>query len=145
MASMIYKQVAERSYFVSSNRRKFRTHTMQYPVFERVMLRLLDDIDYAALTELATPSDEEQKLQLNDIVAQIMELERLRKRYLRVIEGEAEPDEEIISGYRAAGVGLKKFQARMESLERAINNTSIPELTKFRSSKYPTEKITTSV
>jgi len=70
-------------------------------------LRLLDDIDYAALTESATPSDEEQKLQLKDTCAQIMELERLRRRYLRVIEGEEEPDEEIVGKYRAAGVELR--------------------------------------
>jgi DNA invertase Pin-like site-specific DNA recombinase len=129
--SVIYKQVAERSYFISSDRRKFRTHKMHYPVFEKVMLRLLDDIDYAVLTKSVTPSDDEQKLQLNDALTQIMELERLRKRYLRVIEGDAEPDEEIISRYRAAGVELKKLQAKRESLERAINNTSVPELNRI--------------
>ena len=128
---MIYKQVAERSYFISSDRRKFRTHKMHYPVFEKVMLRLLDDIDYAVLSKSVTPSDEEQKLQLNDVLTQIIELERLRKRYLRVIEGDAEPDEEIISRYRAAGVELKKLQAKRESLERAIKNTSVPELTRI--------------
>src|SRR3974390_3224301 len=88
--TMIFKQVATRSYFISSDREKFRTHKMRYPVFEHVMLRLLDDIDFAALALAAAPIEEEQKHHLNDILAQIIEVTRLRKRYLRVIEGEEE-------------------------------------------------------
>ena len=138
--SMIYKQVAERSYLVSSDRAKFRTHKMRYPIFEKVMLRLLDDIDYAALTEAATPSDEEQKLQLKDTCAQIMELERLRRRYLRVIEGEEEPDEEIVGKYRAAGVELKKLQTKKELLERAISSTAAPKLNKIPVIEIPSQE-----
>jgi hypothetical protein len=137
---MIFKQVATRSYFISSDREKFRTHKMRYPLFEHVMLRVLDDIDYASLTLSAAPIQEEQKHQLNDTLAQIIELGRLRKRYLRVIEGEEEPDEEIISKYRDAGVELKKLQANKESLERAINSTAAEELTKIPTIEFKTRE-----
>jgi DNA invertase Pin-like site-specific DNA recombinase len=129
--SMRLKRVAERAYFISSDREKFKTHQMGYEVFEAVMLELLGDIDYAALTKEATPIEESQRQQLNDTLSTIVDLERKRKRYLRIIEGEEEPDEEIIQKYRSAGIDLKKLQAKKESLERAINGSAAPKLTKI--------------
>jgi DNA invertase Pin-like site-specific DNA recombinase len=130
--SVIYKRVAHRAYFISSNRTKFKTHKMRYELFEAVMLKLLrDDIDYKSLAKQATPIKEEVKLQLNDTLAEIAQKERLRTRYLRVIEGEAEPDEEIIAKFRATGIELKKLKDKKESLQLSIKRTVRPKLTKI--------------
>ena len=130
--SVIYKRVAHRAYFISSDRKKFKTHQMRYEIFEAVMLKLLNkDIDWKSLAKEATPIEQELKLQLNDILEEIIRKERLRNRYLRVIEGEAEPDEDIITRFRAAGVELKKLKDKKESIERSINSTAVPKLTKI--------------
>jgi Recombinase/Resolvase, N terminal domain len=130
--SMIYKRVIERGYLISSNRAKFKTHQIRYEVFEKLMLKLLNEIDYIALSkDDATSIEEEQRHDLNDTLTSILEKERLRKRYLRVIEGEQEPDDEVISRYRATGIELKQLQAKKESLERAINSTAPKELSKI--------------
>jgi uncharacterized protein YdcH (DUF465 family) len=73
---------------------------------------------------------------LDDTLAEISQKERLRNRYLRVIEGEAEPDEEIITKFRAAGVELKRLKDRKDSLEREINATAAPKLTKIPMIEY---------
>jgi hypothetical protein len=105
---------------------------MRYELFEDVMLRLLrDDIDYKALSKQAKPIEAELKLQLTDTIAEIAQKEKLRSRYLRVIEGEAEPDEEIVTKFRAAGVELKRLKDKKESLEREINAVAPPKLTKI--------------
>jgi DNA invertase Pin-like site-specific DNA recombinase len=130
--SVIYKRVAHRAYFISSDRRKFKTHQMRYELFESVMLKLLQkDIDWKSLAKEATPIEEELKLQLNDTLADIAQKEKLRNRYLRVIEGDTEPDEQIITKFRAAGVELKRLKDRKESLEREINASAVPKLTKI--------------
>lgn len=110
---------------------------MRYEKFEAAMLRLLDhDIDWKSLAKQATPIEQELKLQLNDTLEQIIHKERLRKRYLRIIEGEAEPDEDIVTKFRATGIELRKLNDKKESLERSINSTAAPKLTKI-----PTIKI----
>jgi hypothetical protein len=48
-----------------------------------------------------------------------------------LIEGEAEPDEDIITRFRAAGIEIKKLKDKKESLERSINSTAAPKLTKI--------------
>src|SRR4029077_3411883 len=130
--SMIYKKIAHRQYLISSHRPKFKTHQMRYEIFESVMLKLLDkDIDWKSLSKEATPIEEELRLQLNDTLAEIIHKEKLRKRYLRIIEGDAEPDEDIINKFRATGIEIKKLKDKKESLERSINTTAAPKLTKI--------------
>jgi hypothetical protein len=105
---------------------------MRYEVFEAVMLKLLnEDIDWKSLAKEATPIEQELKLQLNDALEQIVHKERLRKRYLRVIEGEAEPDDDIVTKFRETGIELRKLKDKKESLERSINSTAAPKLTKI--------------
>jgi hypothetical protein len=128
--SLVYKRIINREYLLSSNRSKFKTHNMHYRVFEKLMLKILNEIDYAALITDTAPVEQEQQLRLNDTLAAIAEKERLRKRYLRIIEGDEEPDEEVISRYRAIGVELKQLQAQKETLERSINTTA-PKLSKL--------------
>ncbi len=105
---------------------------MRYEIFEAVMLKLLHkDIDWKSLSKEATPIEEEQKLQLNDTLAEISHKEKLRNRYLRIIEGADEPDDDIITKFRATGIELKKLKDKKESLERSINSTAASKLTKI--------------
>jgi hypothetical protein len=105
---------------------------MRYEIFKEVMLRLLHkDIDWKSLAKEATPIEQELKLQLNDTLQEIIHKERLRKRYLRIIEAEAEPDEDIVTKFRDTGIELRKLKDRKESLERSINTTAAPKLTKL--------------
>src|SRR6266478_5327859 len=116
--------------FTRPTDRSSKTHKMRYEVFEAVMLKLLnEDIDWKSLAKEATPIEQELKLQLNDALEQIVHKERLRKRYLRVIEGEAEPDDDIVTKFRETGIELRKLKDKKESLERSINSTAAPKLT----------------
>ena len=95
------------------------------------MLKLLDDIDYSALDKDVPSIEEERKQELADTVTAILVQEKLRNRYRRVIEGDAEPSEEDIDCYRKTGAKLKELQSRKEDLERAISNAAVPKLDKI--------------
>jgi Recombinase/Resolvase, N terminal domain len=137
--SMIYKRVADRQYLISSDRRKFKTHQLRYEKFEAAMLRLLDrDIDWKSLAKQSTPIEQELKLQLQGLTEAIIHKERLRTRYLRVIEGEAEPDQEIVTKFRETGLELRKLKDKKESIERSLNNAAAPRLTKIPVFEYET-------
>jgi Recombinase/Resolvase, N terminal domain len=128
--SMIYKRVAHRQYLISSKGPKFKTHQMRYEKFEEAMLRLLNqDIDWKSLTKQPTPT--EQQLKLKELAEEINHKEHLRKRYLRIIEGEAEPDQEIVCKFRDTARELRKMKHKKESLERSLNSTAAPKLTKI--------------
>jgi hypothetical protein len=113
---------------------------MRYEIFEQVMLKLLDDIDYSILDKDVTPVEEQQKAELNEVLFHIIESKRLRNRYLRIIEGDAEPDDEIIRRYKETTVELKALQTRQEALQRAINATVSPKLEKIPTIHYRTWK-----
>jgi DNA invertase Pin-like site-specific DNA recombinase len=127
---LIYKTGAL-AYLISSNRAKFKTHKIRYQWFEEIMLTLFrEDIKWPEL--IVTDAEQIQdslKPQLVAIENKIIELERHRKRYLKLIEGEAEPDEEIFAKYRSAAVELKRLKENKDSLERRINATAAPTLT----------------
>src|SRR5262249_49343451 len=59
--SLVYKRIINREYLLSSNRSKFKTHNMHYRVFEKLMLTILDEIDYTDLARDTAPVEEEQQ------------------------------------------------------------------------------------
>ena len=67
---MIYKQVQQQwAYLVSSDRSKFKTHKIRYAIFQKAMLALLHDLDWAAITNSSDPKLKAQSEELNSQIA----------------------------------------------------------------------------
>jgi hypothetical protein len=105
---------------------------------------MLDDLDWTTL--LTVKEDEEKKRQLESFSDRIRELERLRNRYLRVIEGDEELDNTIISRYKELTQQLAELKGAKESLQNQIIQDSpkqldgIPVIIAFEANKDPETK-----
>jgi hypothetical protein len=143
--TMVYQSVEKHwTYLISSDRKLFRTHKVRYAYFRSAILQMLDDLDW---TTLLTVKDDEQKTkQLESLSDRIRELERVRNRYLRVIEGDEELDDTIISRYKESTQQLAELKNAKESLQNQIIQDSpkkldgIPVIIAFEANRDPETK-----
>ena len=143
--TMVFQSVKKRwTYLISNNRKLFRTHKIRYAYFKSAILQMLDDLDWTTL--LTVKDDEEKTQQLASFSDRIRELEKLRNRYLRVIEGDEELDDTIISRYKESTRQLAELTKAKESLQNQITQDSpkqlngIPVIIAFEANKDPETK-----
>jgi hypothetical protein len=94
----------------------------------------LNDLDWKLLLKDARPINDELQMKLDRVTEKIAETEKLRRRYLRVIEGDDEPDDSLIHKYKEAGKTLKELASQKQVLDNrlgqipALNLSKIPVL-----------------
>jgi hypothetical protein len=126
-------------YLISNNRKLFRTHKIRYAYFKSAILQMLDDLNWATL--LTTKDESEKTQQLTSFSDRIRDLEKLRRRYLRVIEGDDELDDTIISRYKESTRQLAELKKEKESFQNQIVQESpkmldgIPTIITFEANK----------
>jgi hypothetical protein len=94
---------------------------------------LLNDLDWKLLLKDARPVYDELQSKLIHATEQIAKTEKLRRRYLRVIEGDEEPDDTIIRKYKETGKTLKELTARKQVLDNRIGQIPALHLSKIPS------------
>jgi DNA invertase Pin-like site-specific DNA recombinase len=138
--TMVFQSVQQRwTYLISNNRKLFRTHKIRYAYFKTAILQMLDDLDWKTL--LTVKTDKNLVQQLKSLSNRIVELEKLRKRYLRVIEGDEELDDLLISRYKESVRQLAELKTAKEALQNQINQDlpktldGIPTIVTFEANK----------
>jgi hypothetical protein len=117
---MVLQSVERRwTYFISSDRSLFRTHKIRYSFFRSAILGMLDDLNRGTL--LTYKADRGLAVDLAAISEKIRDLEKLRARYLRVIEGNETLDDPIIERYRESTRALAELKASREALQNRVD------------------------
>lgn len=143
--TMVFQCVRKHwTYLISNNRKLFRTHKIRYAYFKSAILQMLDDLNWTTL--LTIKDDKVKTQQLASIARRIREQERLRDRYLRVIEGDEALDDTIICRYKESTRQLAELKKAKESVQNQITQDSpkqldgIPVIIAFEANKDPETK-----